>query len=267
MAFLIDRDFVEEHLRSSLYGALRKPHEEDKRPWSGQAPVVDKPLLRLWDESSRNKPDKDNCLVSSRPQGYLHSYKARQKALVNLITASDSIYGSYTDGTPFIAFQANDSEVSITARSRRRGRCEDDLYLTVINPNIRAANGLPTLNLLEEMKYYRASRKSWDGPPDPSISYGGHFICPWQVTAAEVIGTWMWDNLCQDENWYKNIVNPAFLEHDRAAREGRERESVRPCMRNLETALPIEVDCQNLPSRTNLEPLSRADGLGRGCLA
>lgn len=255
MAPVITEKFVEEHLRFSPYGPLLKPHEEDQRPWARKAAVVDKPLLRLWDEFSDGKPDQSNNLVSNRPQGHLHSFRARQTALS--IQVSD--HGAYgTPASPFIAFQGNPSELGFIAAYWNRSAT--DKYLTVINPNVRAANRLPTLNLLEEMKYYRASRPS----ARPSDAwYGEQYLCLWQVGWDEVVGTWMWNYLCDDENWYENIVYPAFLEHDRVARETREPEreleSAKPCVRNRGTALSIEDLCQDLQCETNLEPVSHAD--------
>ena len=56
--------------------------------------------------------------------------------------------------------------------------------LTVIDPDTRVRNGLPILDLADEMDHYNI--------PDPygksNEYYKGHYVCLWQVTEREIIG-------------------------------------------------------------------------------
>ena len=62
------------------------------------------------------------------------------------------------------------------------------------------------LDLSVEMDYYNV--------PNPYGAKGkycqNHFLCLWQVTEHEVIGHWDWNELVKSEDWYGQIVMPAF---------------------------------------------------------
>lgn len=81
--------------------------------------------------------------------------------------------------------------------------------LTVINPNVRVTNRLPILDMAAEMSYYGVHN-----PYGKSYYYKNHYLCLWEVAEAEVIGSWAWDDLQKNANWYNEIVLPAFKEHD-----------------------------------------------------
>ena len=40
--------------------------------------------------------------------------------------------------------------------------------------------------------------------------YHDECLCLWQVTAAEIVGYWAWNDLENDKDWYQNIILPAF---------------------------------------------------------
>lgn len=40
--------------------------------------------------------------------------------------------------------------------------------------------------------------------------YKDHYICLWEVTDKEIVGHWQWEDLVENENWYEEIVIPAF---------------------------------------------------------
>ncbi|KAK3614990.1 hypothetical protein LTR56_026879 [Elasticomyces elasticus] len=40
-----------------------------------------------------------------------------------------------------------------------------------------------------------------------------HFLCLWEVTPAEVVGIWDWDDLRKSPNLYGNVVVPAINQH------------------------------------------------------
>ncbi|KAJ5960907.1 uncharacterized protein N7479_008057 [Penicillium vulpinum] len=51
-------------------------------------------------------------------------------------------------------------------------------------------------------------------PYGQTLYYRNHYLCLWEVTEAEVSRSWAWDDLKKKANWYKEIVLPAFKEHD-----------------------------------------------------
>ncbi|KAL2287022.1 hypothetical protein FJTKL_06047 [Diaporthe vaccinii] len=40
--------------------------------------------------------------------------------------------------------------------------------------------------------------------------YFDEHVCLWQVTEAEIVGHFRWDDLEQNDNWYQEIIIPAF---------------------------------------------------------
>ncbi|KAF2174806.1 hypothetical protein K469DRAFT_713511 [Zopfia rhizophila CBS 207.26] len=55
------------------------------------------------------------------------------------------------------------------------------------------------------------------GIPDPygrsNEYYIDHYVCPWEVTRKEIVGHWPWDELVAEENWYQDIIMPAFQQY------------------------------------------------------
>jgi hypothetical protein len=45
--------------------------------------------------------------------------------------------------------------------------------------------------------------------------YVDHYLCLWEVTGREIIGHWEWNDLVANEQWYHEIILPAFREHSR----------------------------------------------------
>lgn len=94
-------------------------------------------------------------------------------------------------------------------RIEKRKRAQ---YLTVVNPRIRAAKRLPLLDMAEEMAYYRIFN-----PYGRSDYYRNHYICLWEATEEEVVGTWAWEDLCKDANWYENVILLEYSIHNQKA--------------------------------------------------
>jgi hypothetical protein len=121
--------------------------------------------------------------------------------------------------TPYIYFKesANAIEELATRRSGQSNRGVQ--YLTVIDPSTRVRNGLPVLDVAAEMEYYSI--------PDPyrmnKKYYVGSYVCLWEVAKEEVVGHWEWDELATNENWYEEIIVPAFNKY----REERDSASAR----------------------------------------
>jgi hypothetical protein len=78
--------------------------------------------------------------------------------------------------------------------------------LTVVDLNNRIRNGLPVLHVSDEMEYYNVA-----DPFSKTNEYcKDHYICLWGVTDKEIVGHWQWEDLAKNENWYEEIVIPAF---------------------------------------------------------
>ncbi|KIW86581.1 uncharacterized protein Z519_12812 [Cladophialophora bantiana CBS 173.52] len=182
--------------------------EEQRHPWRARSlQTFDKPFLRLWDRCSGSRPNADGCMRSRANRGRLDTFKSRKDSLTIHIDHSN-----WTP-TPYISFIDSPSEIEELASLRtRRGR--GPMTLTVIDPDERVRNGLPVLNVGDEMEYYDI--------PDP------------YKNPIEIIGHWQWDDLIVNENWYQEIIIPAFGR----ARQAATAES----LSNLFTGLSLSTD-------------------------
>lgn len=213
------------HLPSSNMNPFRK-EEEEAHPWGMdrilrfiQFPLIpfhehttrwgmDKllsftvPLLRTWDHYSGSQPDQEHRMFARASRQRLDTHKTRVWAL-----AAHAKHHIWED-TPFISFTSCPSALHSIASNRIEKRGAQTL--TVINPNIRIAKRLPIINMIFEMKHYEV--------PDPSqksyLYYKDQYLCLWEVTPDEVVGSWDWEELSENEKWYDEIIMPAFKEHN-----------------------------------------------------
>ncbi|KAH8763665.1 hypothetical protein F5883DRAFT_361506, partial [Diaporthe sp. PMI_573] len=175
--------------------------EEWRHPWRARCHQgYEQPLLRIWDEHSGSQP-KNHSMLSRAPDMRLDTYQKRKSSLANHLDYREWIAG------PYISFTTSPAAIEDHVR-RRRGKDRGSQKLTVVDPKQRIANGLPVLDVLTEMENYEIL--------DP-YGLGNHYyinehVCLWEVTEAEIVGHWEWDDLEQNENWYENIVMPAFKE-------------------------------------------------------
>ncbi|KAI1166413.1 hypothetical protein F5B18DRAFT_78170 [Nemania serpens] len=199
---VLDRQTVLDRLRRPSLNPF-VPEEEKVHPWQTPylslfQPLFQEPLLRIWDQDSGSRPDQDNYMTSRAPEMRLDDRESRRTSLSRHI--------NYRDWTPspYISFTTNPARVEdlVEKRAAKRGT----QWLTVIDPNKRLRKGLPILSVKEEIDHY-----------DIQDPYGGYYeyyyeeyLCLWQVTPAEVIGTCEWNSLVDDNNWYRNIILPAF---------------------------------------------------------
>lgn len=173
--------------------------EEKKHAWKATLPVRlhDVPLLRVRDCYSGSQPDATGRMDARAPRARLHTRKARRVALATHINHKD------WRSTPFISFTSSPAEIEsiVDWRIKRRG----DQMLTVIDPAVRVAKGLPILDMGTEMAYYDA-----DNPYGGDKYCEGQYLCLWQVTKDEIVGHWPWVELVRAGDWYRNIVMPAL---------------------------------------------------------
>lgn len=177
--------------------------EEISHPWGSAFSInPDLPLLRSWDGVSGSQPSESGRMLARLPRGRLDTSNTRKSFL-----ATHADHGIW-DPTPFISFTQSWQELQdvINWRENKRG----NQTITVVNPNVRIDKCLPVLNMADEMRYY--------GVPDPygraNQYYKNHYICLWEVTEEEVVGTWEWHNIRKTDGWYEQVILPAFKEHN-----------------------------------------------------
>ncbi|CAI7580335.1 unnamed protein product [Penicillium glandicola] len=146
-------------------------------------PAYSVPLLRVWDKHSGSHPDQSDRMLARLPRQQLGSRESRIESL-----ATHADYQVW-EPTPFISFTAT---------------------LTVINPNVRIANGLPMLEMESELRYYEVQ----DPYARAYSYYKDEYLCLWEVTPVEVVAHWNWDDLIENVHWYEDEILPAFKEHN-----------------------------------------------------
>ncbi|RMZ80352.1 hypothetical protein DV738_g2873, partial [Chaetothyriales sp. CBS 135597] len=106
--------------------------------------------------------------------------------------------------------------------------------------------GLPILHVADEVAYYGI-----DDPYSRSNRYSqDHYVCLWEVTEAEIIGHWKWDVLVRNQNWYEDVIMPAFTDRRRLDSQAVEPDN----LSNLVHRLSLEVTGRN-PSPANSNPV------------
>ena len=197
---------MEEHAildKETVLGRLsseKRCGAEDQRPWQVlHFPVFRGPLLRIWDQHSGSQPGKCGRLISRDPHTVLDTHHARRTSLSRHLRHSDPTPG------PYISFTSSPAEIEALARMRsKRGRGPQ--VLTLIDPNRRASYGLPTLAVVPEMKHFRIPTPYGEA----EVFYKNHYVCLWQVTKPEIVGHWDWNELKKTDDWYYEIIKPAF---------------------------------------------------------
>ena len=115
-------------------------------------------------------------------------------------------HGNWKD-TPYISFSNCPRTIEELAnyRSTRRGRGPQ--HIVVIDPRTRIELGLPVLHCSAEMDHYEVKA------PYGRDYWQNHYLCLWEVTPAEVVGIWEWDDLRRSRNWYDEVIMPAVSRH------------------------------------------------------
>lgn len=199
--------------RDTALSLLRPPPgcifaaEDLQHSWnSNQFPPFDTPFLRIWDRYSGSQPDDENRMMSRAPHQRLDTLNTRKNSLATHID-----HGLW-EPTPYISFTTSPEAVQELAdwRLNRRGRGPQTL--TVLDPNTRIADGLPILDVRAEMDHYGVK----DLYGKSNRYYTDHYLCLWEVTGHEIIGHCEWTDLVANEQWYHEIILPAFRAHIRA---------------------------------------------------
>ncbi|KAF2034804.1 hypothetical protein EK21DRAFT_55989, partial [Setomelanomma holmii] len=123
--------------------------------------------------------------------------------------------------TPYISFKNSPKAIEDLAFQRSGRSKRGAQYLTVIDPATRLMNGLPILDVTAEMEHYSIQ----DPYQRLNLYYLHSYICLWEVGKDEVIGHWEWDELASNEDWYEEIIIPAFIKFRKAKTSGSARAS------------------------------------------
>jgi hypothetical protein len=193
--------------RDTVLRLLRQPGnpfvvEDLERSWSdNRFPPFEMPFLRIWDCCSGSQPDSEDRMKSRASRQRLDTRESRKNSLATHI--NHKIW----EPTPYISFTTSPTAIHKLAdwRANRRG----PQTLTVVDPNTRIANGLPILDVCAEMDHYGIN----DPYEESNQYYIDHYLCLWEVTRREIIGHWEWTDLVANEQWYHEIILPAFKEH------------------------------------------------------
>jgi hypothetical protein len=162
----------------------------------------DEPLLRVWDWGSGSRPDTSsgNRMLARSPKGIL-STRAQRKTSLTLHADYDN-----REPTPYISFTGLPDVASQMANFRLHKRKRDNQHIIAIDPRNRLQRGLPILDVGKEMAAYDVQN-----PYRYDYFYEGReYLCLWEVSPCDVVGTWRWDDLCNNDRWYENIIMPAF---------------------------------------------------------
>ncbi len=207
--------------------------EEQRHPWQpDRSQTFEMPFLRIWDHFSGSQPDENGVMMSRAPRQRLDTLESRKASLTIHLNHHD-----WTP-TPYISFTSSAAAVQELADMRARRNNRGVQTLTVVDRNSRVRDGLPVLDVSAEMDHYNILdpyRKS-------NQYYNDHYICLWQVTEREIVGQWPWSDLDTHENWYEEIVMPAFRQFRREAvrmSTGDESFGLSAVMSNLSRGLPI----------------------------
>lgn len=186
--------------------------EQIINPFAGHSSIYKalegKPLLRVWDTSSGSIPDplRKNRMLARLPRGELATKYIRRASLATHAALK------VREKTPYISFTSSPAAAVKLIHDKPTWR--GDQNLVAIDPEYRLQHGLPILDMGKEMEVYGVE----DPYPYKENYFVDHYVCLWEVTPAEVVGTWRWDELRRDNGWYENVIMPAFEAH-RVARQ------------------------------------------------
>ncbi|KAK6955872.1 hypothetical protein Daesc_003517 [Daldinia eschscholtzii] len=168
--------------------------EEISHPWRVQSP--EGPLLRFWDEVAGSELI-NGSMKARAPRQRLDDRESRVKSLTTHLNHRD------WTATPFISFTTRQDEIEKLAAKRPR---TTEKTVIVIDPHTRLKKGLPIIDVEAEIKHYQIP----DHYPESQDYARGHYMCLWEVTKDEIVGSWKWDDLKGNENWLEEIIMPEY---------------------------------------------------------
>jgi len=110
------------------------------------------------------------------------------------------------EDTPYISFSNCPRSFEDLANCRRTRKGRSVQHIVVTDPRIRIELGLPILHCGAEMAHYQVKA------PYSKDYWQNHYLCLWEVTPAEIVGIWEWDDLRRSPNWYEDVIVPAVTQ-------------------------------------------------------
>jgi hypothetical protein len=203
---------LDRHIVSNLLSPASKTvveTEEQLHPWCADSltSTFEMPFLRTWDHYSGSQPvgkDLKQFMTSRAPRERLDTIESRRSSLTKHLNHTTRT------PTPYISFTTSATAVQELA-NMREFKDRGVQTLAVVDPNTRLRHGLPILDVATEMDHYDIQ----DPYRRSKRYYIYHYVCLWQVTDREIIGQWKWKDLIVNENWYQDIIMPAFRDFTR----------------------------------------------------
>lgn len=200
--------FPEERLLSTsaeqerLWSKIWTPDHRTSSPGSVLDQLWDRPLVRCYDAMSGSQPCRETSRMLAR--GARMRLKKKKIRIKTLETHTDH---KIWEDTPYISFSNCPQSLKELAdyRSTRRGRGLQSIV--VIDPRVRTELGLLVLHYGAEMAHYQVNA------PYKRDYWQHQYLCLWEVTPAEVVGIWEWDDLRRSTNWYGDVIMPAVDRH------------------------------------------------------
>ncbi|KAL4753132.1 hypothetical protein BDW72DRAFT_191281 [Aspergillus terricola var. indicus] len=103
-------------------------------------------------------------------------------------------------------------------------RTDAQLFLHVVNPNVSWSTGRHVLDVEARTRHYGLDL--WARDEIHYAMYRGLYLCEGDITAAELVRGWWWDDLVKNDRCCDDIIMPAFKKNDRKL-QAHERESTR----------------------------------------
>jgi len=122
-------------------------------------------------------------------------------------TLETHIHHKIWEDTPYISFTNSPQSLEELANCRRTRIGRSLQRIVVVDPRVRIELGLPILDCGAEMSQYQVKA------PYGRDYWQNHYLCLWEVTPAEVVGIWEWDDLRRSTSWYKDVIVPAVRQH------------------------------------------------------
>lgn len=164
----------------------------------------------------------------------LHTDKVRKRTLELHLN-----HRNWDVATPYISFQASEQRLRKLANLRMTRPSRETQIITVIDPEVRLTAGWPVLSVGEEMRYYGIQQDPYGYP---SEEHDNHYVCLWRVEKEEIVGHWLWDDLCRDPDWYNTQILPAFQQFRQERRRREQVEQQRLEQERQQTLAESQVD-------------------------
>lgn len=167
--------------------------------------------------------------LSGDPDRRLDTYERRRESL-----NQHSNWGN-TTATPYVSFTSSWKEIydpehermkQLDTRQKRSPITNGKTFSKVsfVNANVRRRMGLPMIQMLDNLIYYKAGKHSGDPEEfDKRNSFKFEWLLLFRVSTPEVFGTWCTNCIKASkdlEYFWKDVIVPAWENHEEASLRG-----------------------------------------------